>query len=108
MRTPRVILCVVAAALIAGGCGHTVKHTERPQAPLPVPPAPKLPNGSAKGINATLDQFVRYAVERNDPARAYALISSMMRSSQTRAEWDAERCPCPRSSPRARASTATR
>jgi hypothetical protein len=95
MRTPRVILCVAAAALVAGGCGHTVKHTERPQAPLPVPPAPKLPNGSAKGINTTLDQFVRYAVERNDPARAYALSSSMMRSGQTRAEWDSGTLPVP-------------
>jgi hypothetical protein len=95
MRTPRVILGIAAAALLAGGCGHTVKHTERPQSPLPVPPAPKLPNGSAKGINSTLDQFVRYAVERRNPARAYAVTSAMMRSSQTRKQWNEGTLPVP-------------
>jgi hypothetical protein len=95
MGTPRVILGIAAAALLAGGCGHTVKHTERPQSPLPVPPAPKLPPGSARSINATLDQFVRYAVERRNPARAYALGSAMMHSNQTRAEWNHGALPTP-------------
>ena len=55
-----------------------------------VPPTPKhvpLAAADRRAINATLDRFVPLAVERQDPAAAYDLASTGLRSGMTRADW---------------------
>ncbi len=87
---------IVATVLAAGtACGNTVKGTEQPWGPLSTTATPHLPSGSRASINHTLDVFVRNGVERRDPARAYAVASSMMRIGQTRTQWNQGTLPVP-------------
>jgi hypothetical protein len=87
---------IVATVLAAGtACGNTVKGTEKPWGPLSTTATPHLPSGSRASINHTLDVFVRNGVERRDPAKAYAVASSMMRIGQTRKQWNQGTLPVP-------------
>ena len=89
-------LGLLAACAAATGCGHTYALTsEKAWTGPPLPPQPHVDRAVRKQINRTLDLFVRYGVERVDPARAYAVASPMMRSSQTRAQWNAGTLPVP-------------
>ena len=87
---------IVATVLAAGtACGNTVKGTEKPWGPLSTTATPHLPSGSRASINHTLDVFVRNGVERRDPAKAYAVASSMMHIGQTRKQWNQGTLPVP-------------
>src|SRR5207253_3904954 len=89
-------LGLLAACAAATGCGHTYALTsEKAWSGSPLRPQPHVDRAVRRQINRTLDLFVRYGVERVDPARAYAVASPMMRSSQTRAQWNAGTLPVP-------------
>jgi hypothetical protein len=94
MRMRSLIAIVLAAGAVAAGCGSTVTLTsEKAWSGPPLPPKPHVSKALRAQINQTLDVFVRDAVERHNPSRAYAVASPMMRSSQTRAEWNAGTLP---------------
>ena len=52
-----------------------------------------LTAATRRAINATLDRFVPEAVERQDPAAAWALAGPGLRAGTTRADWAAGRLP---------------
>jgi hypothetical protein len=98
LRRSWVILAValLAAAACLAGCGTTVHDTK--EVPLSLGPAtapPTIPHSDRADINRTLDEFVRYGVERTAPERAYALASPIMRSGVSRREWLSGSLPVP-------------
>ena len=97
MLQSRAVVGMIVATVLAAGtaCGNTVKGTEKPWGPLSTTATPHLPSGSRASINHTLDVFVRNGVERRDPAKAYAVASSMMRIGQTRKQWNQGTLPVP-------------
>jgi hypothetical protein len=84
------LICACVAA-----CGSTRHGTEKPWGPLPTTAPPHLSAKARAGIDQTLDAFVRYGVERQAPARAYALASPMMKSGVTHHQWLAGTLPVP-------------
>jgi hypothetical protein len=86
-------LLLICACVTA--CGTTRHGTEKPWGPLPTTAAPHLSAKARAGIDQTLDAFVRYGVERQAPAKAYALASPMMKSGVTHHQWLAGTLPVP-------------
>jgi hypothetical protein len=85
---------LLAVGACLAGCG--TRDTK--QVPLSLGPAsapPTIPHADRKGIDRTLDAFVRYGVERTAPAKAYALASPMMLSGVTHREWLSGSLPVP-------------
>jgi len=85
-----------AAAACLAGCGTGVQDTK--QVPLSLGPAtapPTIPHADRAEINRTLDDFVRYGVERTAPAKAYSLASPIMRSGVSHREWLSGSLPVP-------------
>jgi hypothetical protein len=86
IRTPRWLLIAAGVAFAAAGCGTTVTHPES-LGKVSIPKPPTIDAATRRGIDRTLDRFVRDAVERRDPLGARAVASPMMRSGMTQADW---------------------
>ena len=82
----------VGVGLAAAGCGTTVSHPES-NPPISIPKPPTIDAAIRRGIDRTLDVFVRDAVERRAPLQARAVASPMMRRGTTHADWAAGNLP---------------
>jgi hypothetical protein len=85
-RTPRRLLAAVGVVLAAAGCGTTVSHPEA-LGKVSIPKPPTIDAATRRGIDHTLDVFVRDAVERRAPLQAKVVASPMMRRGVTQADW---------------------
>jgi hypothetical protein len=80
--------------LATTGCGTTVNHPES-LATVSIPKPPTIDAATRRGINRTLDVFVRDGVERRAPLQAKAVTSPMMRTGTTRSDWAHGNLPVP-------------
>ena len=93
-RTPRRLLAAAAVVLAAAGCGTTVTHPES-LGKVSIPKPPTIDAATRRGIDHTLDVFVRDGVERRAPLQAKAVASPMMRTGTTRSDWAHGNIPVP-------------
>lgn len=90
------VSALIVAAVLAGGCGSTIRQSgPTPEPTFASSPAPHLSTAARVAIDRTLDQFVLLGVERQDPARAYDLVTPSMRYQQTREQWAHGALPVP-------------
>jgi hypothetical protein len=97
----RKLIAWVAVSLAAAGgvVAFAVTHISPPPSPgapttaAPAKAAPQIAASDRRQIDGTLDAFVASAVERRDPARAYALATPGLRAGKTRAAWASGQIP---------------
>lgn len=84
----------VGISLAAAGCGTTVTHPES-LGKVSIPKPPTIDAATRRGIDRTLDVFVRDGVERRAPLQAKAVASPTMRSGMTQSDWAHGNLPVP-------------
>lgn len=110
-RRRRRLLRLGAAAGVAGAIAAVVLLVPNPKPPNPAPPKnappaqlvqrsrPVTPS-ERRAINATLDRFLRAALDRSSPATAWRLAGPELKTGSTLREWRAGTSPIPYYPPR--------